>query len=363
MAKLMLVVPDLDCGGAQRVMLTLTANLARTHHEIFFVIIRGGGPLTGELPEQVSSITLLPRWTPRFLLPPLALLCMLIKLRKQKPAAILTSITGANLVTAVARKLACPRARLVMRHENTAPNLKGRLRTFLVSCLYPTANKIITVSEAAAADLVNISKIPQPLIEIIPNPVDPEKLNADAGANTGNVWLDLPDLPVILSIGRLVPTKDFGTLINAFYRLTRHRDLRLVILGEGPQRKLLEADVRELGLDKQVSMPGVVANPYPWIRACSLFVLSSRWEGLPVALLEAMALGANIVSTDCRSGPRELLDGGRYGRLVPVGDPVRLANAMQEALATPYNPAPVIQRARDFAPNKVAEAHLAHLLT
>jgi glycosyltransferase involved in cell wall biosynthesis len=146
-------------------------------------------------------------------------------------------------------------------------------------------------------------------------------------------WFRPGEPAVILALGRLVPQKDFGMLIRAFAQVRRARAARLLILGEGPERDGLAAAIAENGLQDDVQLPGWTVNPYPYMARSRLFVLSSRWEGLPTVLIEALFCGVEVVSTDCPSGPREILDGGRYGALVPVGDVDALAEAMERALS------------------------------
>jgi glycosyltransferase involved in cell wall biosynthesis len=143
-----------------------------------------------------------------------------------------------------------------------------------------------------------------------------------------------------MGIGRLAPKKDFPTLLRAFAEIRGKYRARLMILGEGPARGELEALVRELDLEADVALPGFVENPYAYLARANLFVLSSRWEGLPTVLIEAMFCGVPVVATDCPSGPREILGGGRYGTLVPVGDMDALTHAMEAGLSGKIEPAP-----------------------
>jgi glycosyltransferase involved in cell wall biosynthesis len=162
---------------------------------------------------------------------------------------------------------------------------------------------------------------------------------------------------VILGVGRLTPAKDFPTLLRAFARVRQVRAVRLVILGEGELRGTLEALVRDLGLEDSVSLPGFVQNPYAYMARAKLFVLSSAWEGFGSALVEAMACGLPVVSTDC-GGPSEILEGGMYGRLVPVGDPQALAEAILTALVEPPQADLLRARAEDFSVEKIADQYL-----
>jgi glycosyltransferase involved in cell wall biosynthesis len=175
---------------------------------------------------------------------------------------------------------------------------------------------------------------------VIYNPVIDSDMIGLAGQRPDHPWVSPGQPPVILGVGRLVPAKDFATLIRAFAEVRRRRAARLVILGEGPERPALTALAAELGLTDDVSLPGFKANALAYMAGSAVFVLSSAWEGLPTVLIEALAAGARVVSTDCPSGPREILQEGRLGALVPVGNATALAGAILDALERPAEPVP-----------------------
>jgi glycosyltransferase involved in cell wall biosynthesis len=178
-------------------------------------------------------------------------------------------------------------------------------------------------------------------MHILPNPVVTPELTSKAAEALDHPWFGAGEPPVVLGVGRFKKQKDFATLIRAFDRVRRKRVARLLILGEGPYRASLEALIAELGLSDQVMLPGFASNPFAYMARAGVFVLSSAWEGMPGALIQAIACGAPVVATDCESGPREILQGGRYGRLVPVGDPAALAEAIQATLEEPRAPVPL----------------------
>ncbi|MCG8345898.1 MAG: glycosyltransferase [Chlorobiales bacterium] len=175
-------------------------------------------------------------------------------------------------------------------------------------------------------------------------------------------WFYPGEPPVILGVGRLVQQKDFPLLIRAFSRLRKRREARLMILGEGPLRPELEALVETLDLKKDISLPGFIANPYAYMRCSALFILSSRWEGFGNVLVEAMACGTPVVSTDCPSGPSEILENGKWGRLVPVGDVNAMAFAMESALIEPSTH-DTAMRAADFSVEQAISSYIQVLLT
>ncbi|NJK80391.1 MAG: glycosyltransferase, partial [Chloroflexaceae bacterium] len=192
------------------------------------------------------------------------------------------------------------------------------------------------------------------------NPTITPELIEHSHAPLDDPWLTAPErpVPVVLGVGRLVPNKDFANLIQAVALVRQQRPLRLLILGEGDERPRLEALVQRLGLSDAVRMPGYVTNPYAYMRRADLFVLSSANEGLPGVLIEAMACGAPVVATDCATGPREILTGGQYGRLVPVGDSTALAAAIVATLDHPQPAEQLQERAALFSAERAVGAYL-----
>ncbi|NLO89188.1 MAG: glycosyltransferase, partial [Clostridia bacterium] len=188
---------------------------------------------------------------------------------------------------------------------------------------------VVAVSQGVADDLVKTTGLMRELIKVIYNPIVTPELLEKAKESIGHPWFKPGQPPVILSAGRLTAAKDFPTLIHAFARVRAERLARLMILGEGEERPNLESLVRELGLESDVSMPEFVENPYAYMARAAVFVLSSAWEGFGNVLVEAMAVGTPVVSTDCPSGPAEILEGGKWGKLVPVGDVEKLAKALK----------------------------------
>jgi glycosyltransferase involved in cell wall biosynthesis len=319
------------------VMLDLGEGLAKKGNQVDLVLAQAEGPYLAEIPASVRMVELSSRH--RSALRTIATLPALVRyLRRKRPDVLLTGL-HANIVALWARRIAGFPQKVVITEHNTfsqqnqlLPAWYGWLMAHLVRWFYPWADGIIAVSKGAADDLAQVAKIPRQRIQVIYNPIITPRLHAKIKENLEHSWFTPGGPPVILAIGRLSTQKDFGTLIQAFSRIRRTRPARLFILGEGEKRPELEALVRRLNLISDVSMPGFVSNPYPFIAKASLFVLSSRWEGLPTVLVEALYCATPIVSTDCPSGPREILRGGQYGCLVPVGDVASLAQAIEAIL-------------------------------
>jgi len=202
---------------------------------------------------------------------------------------------------------------------------------------YPWAASVVAVSRGAADDFARSSGFPRDRVEVVYNPVIMPDTVARAREVPDHPWFGPGQPPVILGVGRLTPQKDFPTLLRAFAQVRRHRAARLIILGEGEGRAELDALAGELGVAEDVALPGFQKNALSYMAHSGVFVLSSAWEGLPTVLIEALAAGTRVVSTDCPSGPREILQDGRLGALVPVGDAMGLATAIMETLERPAN--------------------------
>jgi len=322
-------------------MLKLAGGISSHGYPVDLVILRASGPLMNEVPSTVRLIDL---GTNRVLN---SLPALVRYMRRERPVALL-SVLHTNLVAVCAGRLAGLTTRIVVSERNTlssqvqhyASNWRMRLTPHLIRRLYPWADAIVAVSEGVASDLARSALIPLDRIRTIYNPIVTPTMRKMAEATLTHSWFQSDASPVILAVGRLTAQKDFATLIRAFALVRRLRAARLMILGEGQERAALEAQIRDLGLREDVDLPGYISNPYPYMKRSALFVLSSRWEGLPGVLIEALYCGVPVVATDCPSGPREILADGKYGRLVPVGDANALAEAILGHLESPLSVAP-----------------------
>lgn len=330
--RLSLFLPDLGGGGAERVMVTLANGFARRGLSVDLVLVRAAGPYMQEVSREVRVVVL---HGARVLGSVRALAGYL---RRERPVALLSSLNNANLAALAARHLAGVRTRAVVRQADTMSvaaraghSRRSRIMPVLAKLAYPNADAIVAVSEGVADDLVGIG-IPRQQITVVPNPVVTSELFRLARQPPAHRWFEPGDPPVILGVGRLSRQKDFPTLVRAFARVRESRDCRLVILGEGEDRPVLERLQAELGLADTVSLPGFVSNPFAFMARAAVFVSSSSWEGLPGALIQALACGTPAVATDCPGGSCEVLHGGRFGALVPVGAMGELAAAIGGAL-------------------------------
>ena len=359
--RIAIFLPSLAGGGAERVMLTLANAISTRGYAVDLVLASMHGPYLPQVSGQVRVVDLRAGRVFK------SLFSLARYLRHEKPFAMLSGLNHANVVAVMANRLAGKPARLVLSEHSTISQEASRTHGFvartvyaLVRKFYRHADRIVAVSQAAARDLEQFAHLKAGTVRTIYNPFDLEHIRESARQDPCHPWLTPGEPPVILAIGRLTQAKDFPSLIRAFASIRNRHRARLLILGEGDLRGTLEDLVQELGMDPSiVQMPGFVTNPYAYLSRAAMFVLSSRWEGLPGVLIEAMACGTPVVSTDCPSGPREILGNGLWGRLVPVGDMTALAQAMDVILTTPKDLLPdVHQRALDFAQEIAVEAYL-----
>ena len=387
-------LPDLSGGGAERAMLNIADGLARRAHQVDLVLCRATGAYLDHVPAAVRIVELRERshWLgracaaaadlkgfPSFLLPiilarkfPLTVRCLpdLVQyLRREKPTALLSAMTYTNLTAVWGRRQAGISARVIVSEQNhLSSRIRNRRRwrsrfvTPLVRRTSPQADAIVAISDGVADDLSRLARLPRKRIMTIYNPVVTSALHTQARAPLDHPWFRPDASPVVLGIGRLHRQKDFPTLLSAFARVRAQRPVRLVILGEGKLRTELETIARTLGIAADVAMPGFVENPYAYLARAAVFALSSAWEGLANVLIEALACGCPVVSTDCPSGPAEILDGGKYGRLVPVGDDAELAQAICDTLDHAPPREKLIERGQFFSVDRSVEQYERLLL-
>lgn len=359
---LALYLPSLRGGGAERVMVTLANGFADRGLRVDLVLAKAEGPY---LPDVSSSVRVVDLGASRVL----GSLAGLVRyLRRERPVALLTAMGHANVVAAAARRLSRVATRLVVsEHAHfsavsaKATSIPGRSMVHFMRWAYPGTDGIVAVSEGVAVDLAAAIGLPRERILVIHNPVVTAVMLANSRRPQGHPWFGHGQPPVLLGVGRLTEQKDFTLLIRAFAQLRLQRDVRLMILGEGELRPQLEALVLELQVEEDVMLPGFVQNPYGYMRCAALYVLSSGWEGLPTTLIEAMACRTPVVATDCPSGPAEILEGGRWGRLIPVGDVDALAQAIAATLDEPVHP-DIATRAADFGVDQAVKNYLRVLL-
>ncbi len=337
--RLAVFVPSFRGGGAERVMLALARGFAGRGVAVDVAVAQNVGPNVPAA-DDVFRVVDLRAGRAMAALPGLARY-----LRREAPAVMLSALPHANVIAVWARALARTPTRIVLSEHTTASlsaalgtHRGARLLPFFMRRAYPKADAIVAVSDGVAEDIAGFLRLERTAITRIYNPIVSAHLVARAAEPLDHPWFAPAAPPVVLGVGRLTAAKDFGTLIRAFAELRKRRAARLLILGEGEERAPLTALARELQVHEDVALPGFDDNPFRYMKRAGAFVLSSRWEGLGNALVEAMACGVPVVSTDCPNGPREILEGGRHGRLVPVGDAAALATRSTPAWPAPRRP-------------------------
>jgi glycosyltransferase involved in cell wall biosynthesis len=355
--------PSLGGGGAERVVVTLASHYAAQGHTVDLIASFHQEAYQSEVHPAVRMHYLHTRR--RMLAAP-----RLAKaLREIRPAALLATVN--TFAAVLGQRLARTPTRVVLR-EATTPSiafqvketsaLKRMISETAMRWLYPHADAVVAVSKGVAQDLLNLMPQLKPKLTVIYNPVIDAAFYAKADAPVEHPWFQPHQPPVVLAAGRLVALKGYDTLLRAFARVRQQMPARLVILGEGSERPNLERLAAELGVAADVDMPGFDPNPFRYMRRAGVFVLSSRYEGLPNVLIQALACGCPVVSTDCPSGPSEILDGGRYGALVLVDDAEAMAQAIVRAIREP-TPQPPQEWLRQYEVESVAERYLEVMLT
>jgi glycosyltransferase involved in cell wall biosynthesis len=371
-----LLLADLEGGGAQRSMVDLACGFHARGLRVDVLVVRTRGELREVLPSEVRVVPLegllarLPLVAGSKRRRVLASIPALLRyLHREQPRALLATSPSSNVAAAVVARLARPATRVVLRLDSQltrAPELAGtrtqRRRERRARRTYPWADAWIAISEGVAADAARVTGIPRERIVAIHNPVLTPAFRERATARIEHPWLAAGSAPVVIAVGRLVRQKDFATLIRAFARVRKQRRVRLLILGEGPLRGALEHLAGETGVAADVRLPGRVANAPAWMARAAVFALSSAWEGFGRVLVEALAVGCPVVSTDCPSGPREILGDGAFGPLVPVGDDAALAAAIGSVLARPPDRKLLMQRAEVFSLERGVDRYLEVLL-
>ena len=372
--RIALFISGLAVGGVQRSMLTLAHAFSSQGHRVDLVVPNIEGSFRPLVPPAVRLVNI-ERWWMR--LPWIrsrkrrrALVCapaLAVYLRQKRPDVLLSASHYVNLTAVWGRCLAKTRTPLVISQRThlsqaiTNTNFPGGRRPVLgwfAQRFYPAADAIVAVSNGVADDLARTTKLPRLRIQTIYNPVVTPELKKQAQVSPSHPWFSPGSPPVVLGVGRLAAQKDFVTLLRAFAQVRAKRHVRLLILGEGRKRTELEALVKTLGLAADVALPGFCDNPFSYMSHAAVFVLSSTYEGLPGVLIQAMACGCPVVSTDCPSGPAEILDNGRYGPLVPVGNARAMADAIVATLDRSIDRAGSQSRSAQFSVETCTEQYI-----
>jgi len=349
-----------DGGGAERVAVILANLMIENGWQVQFVVQKKEGPWINMLDPRAEVLVLggRARW-------------LIIRLgrylRWNQPKAIISFITGFNIIAIIAAFLSGWRGRLIVSERVSLQETWEEWGSWwswvlwgLMRLLYQRADLVVAVSQQLANDLVKEMNLPAEKVVAIPNPLPVEEIRQAAMVPVSHRFFS-EGVPVLMAVGRLYPQKDFPTLIRAVADLRKRRDIRLIVLGEGPARSELDMLVQSLGLSDVVDLPGFVSPPWPWMARADVLALSSRAEGWPNVLAEGLALGVPVVATDCPTGPREILAGGKFGHLVPIGDVIAMSIALEDILENPPDRGILRGRADEWSTERVVESYLSIL--
>jgi glycosyltransferase involved in cell wall biosynthesis len=358
MKKAALLLPNLRSGGAERVMLQIAKGLLQQGYTVDIVLFANEGEFVKNIPEKVNIHYFFK--SSKFLL--LKMLVMgsvkyLVYLRNSSPNAVFSTLSKTNLFSIYISSFKKNRPRIIVREAATLLNIKNALIRRLIKWSYPKADKIVCVSNGIKSDLFDLGIKDEKLV-VINNPVDINHIQSQSNIPPNHPWLHKKTEPVLLGIGRLTEQKGFDVLLRAFAIVQKTIPSKLIILGEGPLRQNLQNLSAKLGLMEKVDFHGYVDNPYIYLKNSDVFVLSSRWEGFVNVILESLALGTQVVATDCWSSPKEILQNGKLGRLVPINHPVSLANSIISSLRDPINSVELRKRASDFSGENILKAYI-----
>ena len=361
-SRIAIVLPDLRGGGAERVNINLANAFVASGYSVDMVLMRATGELLPQLDPRVRVFNLAVDRVRHLFFP------LVRYTRSEQPSCMLACMWPVTVVAVLARAYTRAKFRLVLAEHTTwsvariaQQPLTRLIIRLTMRLLYGRADAIVAVSKGSASDLERMARMQPKSVSTIYNPLIDPRRAAPALPTSPEAWVSGQHKRV-LAVGTLTEIKDYPTLLRAFFLVRESIDAKLLILGEGTQRTRLQSLISELGLADKVFMPGFVVNPRSYFAHAHLHVLSSIGEGLPSVIVEALEQGTPVVSTDCPNGPNEILDGGRYGTLVPVADPSALAEAIVVSLLTSHDTEALKARAKEFSIEPAVDRYLALLL-
>ena len=398
-ARIAFLLDDLSGGGAEKVVLNLASGFAAAGYSADLLVCKMRGALLNQIPSNVNVVQLKTAWSLRGALPAIfadpaclrpvlgmlastgkvpgtfrSLPAIIEYLKTNQPVALLSALPKSNVNAVLAGRYGGGSTRIVVGvHANYSAQSglekKGRevkenhMLSMIRRC-YRQADAVVAVSRGAEKDICEYLGLPRERVTSVYNPVATRDIRVLCEEVPDHPWFEPGGVPVILGIGRFVAQKDFPLLLDAFAKVRQQRAVRLVLLGgdvtSDEQRCLqqaLIAQAESLGVERDFDMPGFVDNTFAYLNRAAVFVLSSRYEGFGNVLVEALLCGCPVVSTDCPSGPAEILENGKYGELVPVGDAGKLADAICRTLDAPPDKEFLRVRGGEFSVENAVEGY------
>ena len=358
-ADLAIFIPSFRGGGAEKNAVLLANEITKMGYKVDLIVTSDDGPFANDVDSTVNIVNfdcvrVLSALTP-----------LSRYLRQSPPRTLLSFMKHANVISILAKVFSNTKTRLVISEQNSPFHAGKWLDRYILApvmspLFYPLADAIVCVSDGVRRDLSKTVKVNEEKLLTIHNPIDLENIEQQAREELSDVWLDDPEITILITTGRLVPQKDFYTLLRAVASIPQHLNWKLIILGTGSLEHELKTLAAELGLEENIKWQGFVHNPFKWMARSDLFVMSSAWEGFGNVLVEAMACGTQVISTNCPSGPSEILEYGKWGTLVEVGNSAALAKAIEKQLTSPVI-LDVKARAGKFAPCDVVDNYVGVL--
>lgn len=358
-SRIAFYLPSLRGGGAERTTLNLANGFARRGYKVDLILVKAEGEYLSDVNKNINLINLNASRTLKSLL-------KLIKyLRLNRPQTIISALHHANIICFLAVKISGVNTKVILTARNifsssTASENKIRLnffKTFMRFC-YSHADHVVGISKEVIKDLKSILNISGDHFKVIYNPVIDNSIDSKLNEDFHHPWYLHGEPPVILAVGRLEPIKDYNTLIYAFHKVKKEiKGVRLLILGEGSQRKELENLINKLNLTDSIQMPGFVKNPYIYMKKSALLVHSAIAEGFCNVIVEAMYCGTSVVATNGPGGPKEILENGKYGFLVPVGNTNAMARAIIQTLNKKNESKILKERSKEFTVDRILDQY------
>lgn len=352
MPRICMFMADFCGGGAERVMVNIANGLSDRGYDVDFVLARNEGPYRDLVSDQIGVYALSRRLGG-------SLLPFVKYLRKRRPLYIVAAGEHACIAAALCRAVSRIESRLILSIHNAldlhdaggTDAMRIRFDHAMMAVFFPWADRVVTVTEGLRREAIRVLRIDEAKVVTIHNPIYHAEIESLAGDTHVHQWLNMEEgrHPVVIAVGRLSQQKGFDLLLQAFALVRKRMSALLIILGQGPDLVALRTMSGELGIDEYVHFAGFVANPYAHIARADVLAMTSRSEGFGNVLVEALAVGTQVVSTDCNYGPREILADGEYGTLVPPGDPVALAEGIIQSLQRPANETKLKERAKFFS--------------
>lgn len=355
--KVVFFQPNFRAAGVEKVNILLANEMLKVGVDVEFLVFKK----EGEFLEQLNSDAEITELNVSRALH--SFFCLFLFFLRSK-VVFISSYNNLSVLAIIANMLTFNRSRVYACEHNTLSIInkakgtwKDKVIARILQYCYPFATGVIAVSEGVADDLSDYAKIKRSMIKVLHNPVVNSELTEKSKLEVKHRWLLQKDTPVFVASGRLEVQKNFALLINAFNKIMTEQDAKLLILGEGSLRDELQTQINTLGLQEKCELVGFVDNPYKYMKHADAFVLSSDFEGFGNVIVEAMAVNTPVVSTNCPSGPSEILEDGKWGTLVPVGDVDALANAMLDVINNPPS-VDLTARANHFTTEKAAANYL-----